>query len=146
MTLSKEQWNKVLKDIIYYPGFSKLKIDSYNVTLQRVHDTANPLKNVIMVFVNGTFKGSFITSDEPSDVEMRKRFYCPSKASGCSVSSLRKKGWYKRDAEKFVKDLTRTIYLPYWSSFNALKRHLLANNKDISLVEELKLGKGETRE
>lgn len=37
-------------------------------------------------------------------------------------------------------DASFTYYAPYWTSFGALKRHLIKHNSDIELIREQKEG------
>lgn len=115
-------------------GSVKLLVDGYELTL--VVQPLKALRYVIGVYVNGWMKGEWMLHD----CEERRRFLRPLHFSAYTPAmkkSFAKMG--KRTLKAANIDLTRklTQYLPHWSSFGSLKRHLVANNKSIELKEVL---------
>lgn len=133
MSLTKDEWDKIKTDLSIYHSIC-LKIDGYIITLQ-VCSTKNILTRVLMIFVNGTFNYEWVYSkkdEDPCFEDIRRRFLRKRNKGLSSVANLRKKGWRKKDAEKFVAERMFTYYDPHWTSFETLKLHLIKNNKDIS--------------
>lgn len=131
--MNKENWLKVEEALSHPYGFAKLKCDSYNLTL--VVQQTKALKFEIGFYVDGYFRGIFLTQD----CEERRRFCCPHQASVYSPASRAKitKGVSKRNVSKWFPDIDKkfTYYGSHWSKFAPLKRHLIANNEVIELLE-----------
>lgn len=85
--MKPEQWRKIDDALRYAWGRVELLIDGYTVVLGVAE--LRPRRYVIVVYVNGYFRGKFVET----------------------------RGYY-------------------WSSVDALKRHFIANNKSIELVEK----------
>jgi hypothetical protein len=91
-------------------------------------------KNTIRVYIDGQIKGIWYTDD----CEERRRFFRPVKRF------LHPKKWrdeMKKEPKWLQKrfpdtNKTYTSYTPEWISFGALKRHLIANNKNIELIRK----------
>lgn len=133
MSLTKDEWDKIKTDLSLY-GFVELTIDEYIITL-RVRSTKNFLVRNIFIYVNGEFNSEWVYSKKDKDPcfeDIRRRFLRKRNKGLSSVANLRKKGWRKKDAEKFVAERMFTYYDPHWTSFETLKSHLIKNNKDIS--------------
>lgn len=134
MAMSDEDWAYVEDNLKTLWGRAfVLDCDGY-----RFGPRLEPLstyKNVISVYVGGWFKGSWLLND----CEERRRFFRPSTRRAFSrkyAQSL--KGTSKACLKRHKIDLEETFicYSFYWTSFSSLKRHLIRNNKDITLVKE----------
>lgn len=129
--MTKEEWKQVKEASESLFRQAKLSVDGYELTIRLERITQ--YKNAIMIYVNGSFKGKWLLED----CEERRRFLCPRNRSllkGKDKEAMLKGLSKKRKAEfesinKFVN------YYPYWTSFNSLKKHLIANNENIELVE-----------
>jgi hypothetical protein len=128
--MTKEEWVKAQEALksLYHTVY--LKVDGYDVALmlQRV----STYKNAISIYIGGVFKGVWLMDD----CEERRRFV-PKKEQYLLSSRQRaeiKKKYTKRMQKLLDVDRKYTTYQPAWSSFGALKRHLIANNKSIELV------------
>ena len=133
--MSKGDWAKVEQDLSFPFGSVKLNCDGYLLSLLVCQ--SKPLKQVILFYVNGRFEGTFLTQD----CEERRRFARPQKIALWKPSEKARltKGFTKRVLAKHFSDINKTFthYDWTWPSFAPLKRHLIANNKVISLVEAL---------
>lgn len=131
--MTKEQWKQVENAAVDLYSTVYLKVDGYDVAFKLVRVSA--YKNEIAIWVGGVFKGEWLGKD----CEERRRF-CQKRER--SLLSAKQKADFKKLPKKQQKDLlnryhslTYEWYEPYWSSFGALKRHLLANNKSVELVK-----------
>ena len=108
----------------------KLKIDGYVVqlTLEQV----SQFKNAIVVYVNDKIKGEW----SMKDCEERRRFF------SCVRKSIVKKSDLKAFGKKVSKKQEQAIKEKYsyneysfvWTNFNKMKKHFIANNNDIELL------------
>jgi len=134
VTMTKDDWAAVERALTYPYGRARLICDGYNLSLQTVLD--KPLKLAIAWYVDGHFKGEFLKEGS----EIGKRFARPHVLHNYSPRQKKDilKNFGKRGAAKYFPglDATRTYHAWTWSSFGALKRHLIANNKVISLVAD----------
>jgi hypothetical protein len=134
--MTKEQWAKVDERLKKQRHEVKLKCDDYEVTLNLAQ--ISQFKLAIEVFVNGWFRGEWFVTNNLS--EEARRFF-PSRYINC----------YSTNEKKFYKTLGRDLMMRMnitdlnarreyksfcWTSFPALKRHFIANNKNIELIEE----------
>lgn len=128
------QWKLVANRLASLFMPVKLMVDGYELTLEVRQEKA--LKFVIVPFVNGWFKGEWLLNQ----TEEAKRFYRPVKRPVLSPSKKKKltHGLSKASVKKYFPDLDRTLeyYSGYWPSFAPLKRHLIANNMSIELLED----------
>lgn len=128
--MTPEEWRKV-DDALRYPwGRAKLRVDGYDVSLAVA--ALRPRRYVIVVYVNGYFRGEWITKKGDEWPEEARRFL-PLKRHRL-FPEARLKGLPKRSAA----ELRRKSYELrgyYWSSVGSLKRHFTANNSSIELVE-----------
>ena len=131
--MTKEEWEQAGKTLADFYSIVYLKADGYEValTLKRV----STYKNAIMIYVGGVFKGKWLTED----CEERRRF-C--RRSERSLLSAKEKANFKKLSKKMQKEqmeryhnFTYNVYSSGWTSFGALKRHLIANNESIDLVK-----------
>ena len=126
--LTKEEWNEVEKKLQSFFDMAKLKCDGYEVTLKL--ERLDQYKNAIMVYVNGYFKGEWLNGES----EEAKRFY---KKVTKTITNSRGKA-FKKLPKKLQKELATkysySYYLPYWTSFGSLKRHLIKENASIELI------------
>ena len=131
--MTKDEWKQVEEALKDFYSIVRLKADGYEVglTLKRV----STYKNAIMIYVGGVFKGEWLTKD----CEERRRF-C--QRSVRSLLTNKEKAAFKKLSKKSQKEqmeryhnFTFETYSPYWTSFGALKKHLIANNQNIELVK-----------
>jgi len=131
--VTAEDWKKVEAALSGPFGRASFTVDGYALTLEVKQ--VKPLKFAVMVYVNGWFKGEWLQKD----CEERRRFYCPKTGRVFSAASKARltKGLSKRAIAQYHPNIDKTFsyWLPCWSSFGPLKRHLVANNKSIELTE-----------
>ena len=132
--MTPEDWKEVDRCLQLFICTVKLKCDEYMVALMLCRITQ--LRNVIQIFVNDEVRGTWLLDD----CEERRRFMCPvkkpvySQKQKANLKKLSRKA--RREAGLPALDATVTVYRPYWTSFKALKRHLIRNNNSIELVRE----------
>ena len=133
--MSKEDWELVKKRLSHPLGSVDLKIDGYAVTLEV--RCVKPLKYAIQVFVNGVSRGAWCAGDsEESRRFLRpvtRALYSPAKKKA-ALNGLRSKADIKAISNLMGLDKTWTYWDLTWPTFEPLKRHLVANNKSIELV------------
>lgn len=128
MSLTKEDWAAIQKELSFIYRSVELAVDGYRVCLMLHQSSA--FKNVIMTYVNGHFYGAWMQND----CEERRRFMNPcaypaySRKYRTGLKALRKRTLKEM---KIDPDKKLVYYLPFWTSFAKLKAHLIRNNKDI---------------
>lgn len=127
--MTKEEWEYAEKRL--YNTYSKLqlKVDDYDVSI--VVEPLKPLKNVLVVYVNGEWKGKWLSED----CEERRRFYQKHTGNILSRKEQKRLAREKKAVREAVGKTTYDWYSPYWTSFRSLKSHLLKNNKSIEFVK-----------
>lgn len=129
-----EQWKEIEGRLSRGWGSVKLQVDGFDLTLE-VRPVA-PLRFAIMPFVNGVHRGAWYTKNEAGEwCEEARRFLPLKKLFLYRRTKLMKTKLPKKTIEEWASKYVETRGL-YWTSFAALKRHLIANNKSIDLVEE----------
>ena len=112
----------------------ELQCDEYKVTL--VLSPISTYRNAILPYVNGTIRGEWVFND----CEERRRFF---HASTRSLLTPKERSARNKMSKKHLKELQSqgfdidpkfTLYEPYWTSFEALRRHLIRNNRTIGII------------
>lgn len=137
--MDKAEWAKV-KEWLGRPwpyGRAKLLADGYEVTLE-LQMTQNMFANAVVVYVNGEFRGKWLTED----CEERRRFL-PQREKAVMGREARarwnklSKAQQKRMLEVGINpNRTYTEYATHWTSWSALVKHFEAHNADIRLPED----------
>lgn len=133
--MNQDEWKEVERALQITYHSVKLNIDGYNITLRLERESA--FKNKIVIYVNGTFEFKWLFKD----CEERKRFTNKRTKSRFKKSDLTYGEKVSKKQEKLNEEFLKSeenkyyYYSPYWTSFNSLKRHLIANNEKIELIE-----------
>ena len=129
--MTKEDWAYVEETLKSPYKIVKLNCDGYilSLRLRRV----DVYKLAICVRVNGELSVDWIVND----CEERRRFFRKTQGSILSASGMKIfRKLSKKKQEEWRGSYFYDIYLPYWTSFRSLKKHLIENNKSIELVKE----------
>ena len=129
--MTKEDWVYVEETLKSPYKIVKLNCDGYilSLRLRRV----DVYKLAICVRVNGELSVDWIVND----CEERRRFFRKTQGSILSASGMKIfRKLSKKKQEEWRGSYIYDIYLPYWTSFRSLKKHLIENNKSIELVKE----------
>jgi len=130
--MTAEAWKSVERQLESPWGSVKLRVDGYDLVLQVQQEA--PRHFVIMPYVNGRFLGQWLLHTEAGGWhEEARRFLPVTKRRVFRASRL------KCVSKRVADELSRKTFECrgyYWSSFAALKRHLIANNTSIELAEE----------
>lgn len=133
--MTADEWKKA-EQMLHPPyGHAKFLIDGYNVIVEM--RLTSSTKFSFVVFVDGVFKGEWLTED----CDIRRRFCY--KGRQTLLTSKKKdefiKKFGKREYNRFIKENPElcyvTFYSPYFGSFRTLKQHFIKNNTSITLVE-----------
>lgn len=127
--MTKEEWEYAEKRLYNTYSRLQLKVDDYDVSI--VVEPLKPLKNVLVVYVNGEWKGKWLSED----CEERRRFYQKHTGNILSRKEQKRLAREKKAVREAVGKTTYDWYSPYWTSFRSLKSHLIKNNKSIELVK-----------
>lgn len=140
--MTKAEWTEVEKDLKVQFTPVKLKCDGYDVELRLVQ--INQFKLAIVAYINGEMRGSWFCGDNKTEQsEEAHRFY-PTRYHSCYSSEEKKR--YRQFKKgtlrewKINPDAKYAYKAPFWTSFPALKRHLIANNKSIELIKKAQTG------
>jgi hypothetical protein len=133
--MTKEQWAKVETALKSQFNPVNLKCDGFDVILSLSQISQFSL--AIRVFVNGWLKGEWFNNDHPAEEVLR--FFPVHRVN--VYSAAQKKKWAKLNKKlskefRFNTDATIRHYGLHWTSFPALKRHFIAHNENIELIEE----------
>lgn len=130
--LTKEEWTKAEEALKSLFSIVRLRIDGYDVSIALAR--VGTYKNAIAIYVNGVFNSEWLFKD----CEERRRFICRKERSSITV---KQKTFLKKLSKRSQKELLKEhnnfkyeYFTSHWTSFNALKKHLIANNENIKLV------------
>lgn len=132
--MTKMQWEAVEKNLMNNYGKEVLICDGYSLQLglRKIAE----MKLAIAFSVNG--KGDYVEWMQ-TDCEERRRFFRPYTRSVWSRPQL---DLFKKLSKKQLQNRgldpkkTFTTYYPWWTSFKALKSHLIKHNTSIELAPE----------
>ena len=129
--MTPEQWKIVEQRLIHHYGRTTLLVDGYDLSL--VVCAIKPLRYAIIPYVNGELCGKWFTRRAGESSEEARRFFPLKQRCLYPRAVIQKLG--KQAAALARRDVIE-YHGVYWTRFTALKRHLIANNKSIELVEE----------
>lgn len=135
--MTPEQWQEVEKRFRVPWGYAQLRVDGYDL---RVEVRAiGPLRYVLVPFVNGWTRGAWLVRNDAGEwCEEARRFLPLKRHRLWTAAQVRRVG--KRLAKKMgLLNGHYEVRAGHWTSFGALKRHLIANNESIELTPETKL-------
>lgn len=130
--MTKEEWTKAEEALKSFYIPVRLTADGYDVALNL--ERVGVYKNAIMVYVGGKFRYEWLAED----CEERRRF-CQKKIH--SLLTPKGRAYLKRLSNKQKMEFMEKYhteyesYSPHWTSFGAMKKHLIANNQSIELVK-----------
>lgn len=128
--MTDEQWKQVESRLSRPFGSVKMQIDGYKITV--VVEPLKGMKLVLMVYVDGYFRGKWLTED----CDIRRRFYYCSKRSLLTTKEKKRLQREKKAIrEEIQKKMEYMTFLPYFGSFRTLKSHFMKNNQSIELCE-----------
>ena len=134
MPITNAQWDQIEKKLGSLYNRVTLRCDGYKVSLGLRQ--ISTYKNAITVYVDGNLKGAWLLSK--NDSEERRRFFPLYKKSIRTQKEQRRAirifGKNEASDRGYFKQFEHTQ--PYWSSFRSLKRHFIANNKSIELIDD----------
>jgi hypothetical protein len=125
-----EEWKEIDEKLKSIFRVVELMCDGYKLSIKL--ERCGQFKNAIAVYINGQIKREWYKECE----ESRRFFRKVSK----SLYSQKEKDTFKKMSKKTRSyleidiDKQYSYYTPLWTSFNSLKRHLIKENKEISLV------------
>ena len=129
--MTAEQWKYVEERLqnVWDSGINLL-VDGYEVSLYLRQ--VSQFKNAIVVYINGEFRGKWITED----CEERRRFFPCKKRCLINEKQLKELGIRsKKEIQKYKESFTYDEYCTAWTNFKAMKKHFEANNKSIEIME-----------
>lgn len=133
--ITPADWSRMKANLSGLFGSESLLCDGYKLTIVR---SQNKNRLGLNIYVDGVWKGKWMMED----CEERRRFHREIKKRLYSTVDIEKmaKGLSKRAQAMLKKqpglDRTYSLYSPCWTSFDALRRHLVKNNQEI-LVQRL---------
>lgn len=128
--MTGEEWKIVEEDLKIIGNPVKLTIDNYDITLTL--GQISTYKNGIFIYINGYMKGIWLARE----CEERKRFLQKHEHNlydNKTNKQILKLGKKRRTELGLDDKLKYVSYTSYWTSFTQLKKHLIANNENISL-------------
>lgn len=128
---SKEQWAALEKELTGFLGRARLRVDGFELMLEV--QKLGPLKYCVVPFVNGHWRGKwFLKQEDGQYCEEARRFF-----------PLRSVFLWKKKQRRMIARLMgkeeankkSEWRVGRWTSIPALRRHLLANNHHIEILE-----------
>lgn len=140
MTISKEQWVEIEKQLSGSWGRVELICDGYGV--DAVISRIAPLKLRITVFVDGVIKGEWLNdeSDIPKKFHQeKKRFLSKPDMRKWYIKNSKSKLWSKEERAEYAAKAKKTMsfWYPYWTNAKAFCRHI---RKTCTSIEIVKIG------
>lgn len=127
--ITAQDWKEIEHKLKGFYDPVKLICDGYELTLLLQRN--GQFKNIIAAYVNGKIDGKWFLEE----CEERRRFFRPRSKSFYSKKDMAD---FKKISKKIFKEMqakNKYVYHePYWTSFRALKGHLIKNNESIELV------------
>lgn len=134
--MQQEDWDELKEQMASPYGCMRLKCDQFELALQQAVDSKSR-KWVTAVYVDGVFKGAWTaaTKEGEAEHEEARRFLRKVSKSLYTKKHVEayRKAFGKREADKLATK-KHFYFLPTWSSFNSLKKQLLANNTNIERI------------
>jgi hypothetical protein len=137
MSVTKEQWAAVEKELSGPYGEVELLCDGYKVTAQ-IQNIAN-LKQGIVVYVNGVIKGEWMKGEAEESRKFHremKRYLYPAKHRE-EAKQKAKSRRFPADLRKYFADMATasiTTWAPYWTNAKAFTRQLRKTCAEIQVV------------
>lgn len=129
MTMTKDDWDYVEERCSYPWGRVQLVCDGFTLDLKV--ESAGKLKYAILPYVNGYIRGKWLLKD----CEERRRFLRPvTRPIYSKKMQEHEKRLARLEKRPSRHDETFTAWTLHWPSFGPLRRHLIRNNTDITLV------------
>ena len=134
--MQQQDWDDLKAQMASPYGQMKLKCGQFELALVQAVDSKSR-KWATTVYVDGVFKGLWCNASkegEPQHEETRRflRRVVRRLHSAKEISEYQKV-FGKREAKK-LEAKVYVYFLPEWSSFNSLRKHLLANNPSIERI------------
>lgn len=132
--MTPQEWKEADEKLKLFYNTVKLNCDGYQVTLVLEH--IGQFQNAIMVYVNGKFEEKWMMGncEESRRFLFPKRSFVYKQKLRAELKKLQKRT--RRENRTADADAKIIIFSPQWTSFNALKRHLIKNNQSIELIKE----------
>lgn len=131
--ITDDEWKKVEAMLSHPWGGVRLRVDGYDLKLEV--RPIERLRYVIVPFVGGFSRGAWMLRDEAGTWHEEARRFLPLRRRCLYTPAQLRRVRNKKVAEKLRAQMFE-YRLSYWTSFAALKRHLVANNKLIELVPD----------
>lgn len=134
--MEDKDWSDLKSQMDSPFGEMKLQCDQYVLSLVQVIDRKSRSWKTF-IYVNGVLEGRWLLGEqgEPKHEETRRfmrkesrRIYSAKEVS--KVQKVMGKRYAQEIAARSV-----VMFYPYWSSFMALKKHLVAHNQNIQRIE-----------
>jgi len=132
MKLTTEQKAHLIKELSSPWGVVVLNCDGDRITLSVQEE--KPLKFVVVVYVNGWFKGEWMLADKPVH-EQRYMRKAVRPLWSASYKAKMEKAWGKRYVKKHYSG-TMTLFYSTWSSGKAAIAHLVKVCESIEILAE----------
>lgn len=124
--MNKYDWKRVEEALKSFHNVAELRVDGYKLSLHL--EQISTYKNAIMIYVEDVFKVEWF-----NECEERRRFFRVERENFLTAKTI--KGLSKKRQKELKEKYAYDYYTPIWTSFAALRRHLIANNESIELME-----------
>lgn len=131
--ITDDEWNEIENRLGSPYGSVRMCVDGYVLHLEVRQ--IKPLKFVIFPFVDGFHKGAWLLQGKDGAWREEARRFLQLKKRPLFPPATLKRARIRKSVAKELGMLKSIEHRsPYWTSFAALKRHLIANNQDLHLV------------
>ena len=139
MSITKEQWAEIEKQLSGMMGRVKLMCDGYEIdaNIERCK-----MRLYVMVYVDGCFKGEWIANREGSEIPLKfyreqKRPAAGAKMRAWYLKESKSRFWSKEQRAEHAAKARKTFstWIPYWPNAKAFCRHIRKTCTSIELVK-----------
>lgn len=137
--MTNEEWKTAEERLSGIFGHVRLKIDGYNVTVEKRR--LSEMRFCFVVFIDGKFQNQWTWED----CDIRRRFCHRSRRQLLSKKEMDifKKKIGKKEFCRLEKEHPEKLYYifyePFFGSFRTLKSQLIKNNSSIELADDERL-------
>lgn len=138
MSITREQWAAVEKELSGLFGKVELLCDGYKVAAQI--RTVAKLRQGIVVYVNGALKGEWMKGEAEEArkfLREQKRYVLPAKTRDEYQKMAKSRRYSAEFRQRHAKAATAriSIWMPYWTNAQSFCRHLRKTCTDLAVVK-----------
>lgn len=138
MSVTKEQWAEIEKELSFGYGRVELKADGFDVVATIIN--VGKLRQGIVVYVNGVIKGEWVKGEAEEARKFHreaKSFLFGAKQRQSLLKLSRIRGLCAEDKKRYANNanLSVSTWYSYWTNAKSFCRHIRKTCADIEVVK-----------